>query len=56
MQDYSLKGPLGWSVASIVVICAFAVYAGSTLVAPLFSGGLRDSKNTQTGVLLKAYD
>ncbi|MBT5136439.1 MAG: hypothetical protein HOK75_08395 [Phycisphaerae bacterium] len=56
MQDYSLKGPLGWSVASIVIICAFTVYAGSTLVAPLLSGGLRDSKNTQTGDLLKAYD
>jgi hypothetical protein len=56
MPDYSLKGPLGWSVASVLVICIFAVYAGSTLVAPLLSGDLRDSKDTQTGDLLKAYD
>ena len=55
MQTATLKGPLGWSIVSILVIVAFAVYAVFTLASPLLEASIQDRSNSQTESLLSKH-
>jgi len=57
MNAQSLRGPLGWSVVSIIAILAFVVYAVSTIGSPIFQQSAADtttSKNTDS--LVEKYN
>jgi hypothetical protein len=56
MNPQSLQGPLGWSVASIIAILAFAFYAAMTIASPIFQNGATDTTTTNTDSLVEKYN
>ena len=56
MQAQTFRGPLGWSIASVLVMAGFLVYALLTLINPLLSGGIEDATDSHSVALLQKYD
>lgn len=55
MDLQSLRGPLGWSVVSLIAILAFVLYAVSSIVSPVFQQGDIDTP-TNTDSLIEKYN
>lgn len=56
MGSQTLKGPLGWSIASLLVILVFCLYAVYTIAAPFIQGGASEAGANKTASLLDKYD
>ena len=56
MRAPTLRGPFGWSIASILIIVVFFVYTGATLVRPFFGGTAYESTGPQTDNLIQKHD
>lgn len=56
MNTQSLRGPLGWSLASIVVILVFCVYAITTLASPLLQQRSTANAASRTDDLVDKYN
>lgn len=56
MNSQSLRGPLGWSLASIVVILAFCLYAVFTIASPFLQQGRVENNASKTTPLVEKYN
>lgn len=56
MNLQSLRGPLGWSVASVAVILIFSVYTISTIASPFFSSSSLLNNDSKTSALVDTYN
>ena len=52
----TLKGPMGWSIASIAVIGVFCVVAISTILTPLLAISDEVVANSQSHTLIETHD
>ena len=57
MEQQTLRNPLGWSIASIIVILLFCAYAIATVASPLLNQGKADAPITsKTDSLVEKYN
>ncbi len=57
MEQQTLRGPLGWSIASIIVILLFCAYAIITVASPLLRQAKADApKTSMTDSLVERYN
>jgi len=56
MNSQSLKGPLGWSLAAIITMVIFCVYAATTIVAPFIEGMPSERLGANTDHLIEKYN
>ena len=56
MDTQSLRGPLGWSLASIIVIIAFCVYSVFALATPFLQQGRAQDTAYKTTTLVEKYN
>ena len=56
MDTQSLRGPLGWSLASVVVICVVVLYGAIEVVSPMFQAQGDVASESQTMPLVEKYN
>ena len=56
MDTQSLRGPLGWSLASVVVICVVVLYGAIEVVSPMFQAQGDVASESQTVPLVEKYN
>ena len=56
MNMQSLRGPLGWSIASVAVIFIYCVYAITTVASPFFSSSTLHTNDSKTSALVDTYN
>jgi len=56
MESQSLKGPLGWSFASLLAILIFCLYAVFTIASPFIQKGASVDSTTKTASLVDKYN
>lgn len=56
MDAQTLRGPLGWSLVSIIAILLFCVYGALTIISPLLQQGATESVNAKISPLVEKYD
>jgi hypothetical protein len=56
MESQSLKGPLGWSFSSLLVILIFCLYAVFTIASPFIQKGASVDSTTKTASLVDKYN
>ncbi|MDP7005366.1 MAG: hypothetical protein QF718_04055 [Phycisphaerales bacterium] len=52
----TIRGPLGWGLASIVVICIFCIYAFITVLSPLLLSSSSNEIENKTDSLIEKHD
>ena len=51
-----IRGPLGWGVVSLIIICIFCIYAFVTVLSPVVSGSYSDELDNKTASLIEKYE
>jgi hypothetical protein len=56
MDSQALKGPLGWSISSLLVILVFCMYAIFTIASPFMQGSASEDSKNKTASLVDKYE
>jgi len=56
MGSQTLKGPLGWSIASLLAILVFCIYAIISIASPFLQGNASEDSENKTASLVNKYD